>query len=126
MLRAIKRVLEPGGRMGFHLIHPASGLSDKERAWVHRIGPPAASLRGLTLREMTERAGFVDHAERDVTAEYLVTLRAKVAAEALVTDELERLYGPEEYSQTMQNRRHSLDAIEAGHLRRSLVVCRAP
>ena len=112
--------------MGFHLIHPAPGLSDRERAWVHRIGPPAASLRGLTLREMSERSGFVDHVERDVTAEYLTTLRAKVAAEAQVADDLERLYGPEEYARTMRNRRDSLEAIEAGYLRRSLVVCRVP
>ena len=112
--------------MGFHIIHPAPGLSDRERAWVHRIGPPAVSLRGLTLHEVTERAGFVDHFERDVTAEYLLTLRAKVAAEGLVVDDLERLYGADEYVETMRNRQASLEAIEAGLLRRSLVVCRTP
>ncbi len=112
--------------MGFHLIHPAPGLSDRERAWVNRIGPPAVSTRGLTNREMVARSGFVDIHESDVTAGYLQTLRAKVTAEALVHDDLCRLYGDEEFATTVANRRATLEVIEAGLLRRSLVVCRMP
>lgn len=112
--------------MGFHIIHPAPGLSDRERAWVNEIGPPAVSTRGLTNREMVERAGFVDVFERDVTAEYMETLQSKISAEALVYDDLSRLYGEEEYMTTMKNRRHAQEAIESGLLRRSLVICRMP
>ena len=108
------------------MIHPAPGLGERERRLVNRVGPPAGSLRGLTLRELTERAGFVEHFERDVTPEYLTTLRAKITAEGLVADDLERLYGPEEHAQNMRNRLGALEVIEAGLLRRSIVVCRAP
>ena len=112
--------------MGFHIIHPAPGLSGRERAWVNKIGPPAVSTRGLTNAEMVGRAGFVDVFERDVTTEYLETLKAKISAEALVHDDLCRLYGEAEYMTTMENRRLSLEAVESGLLRRSLVVCQAP
>ncbi len=112
--------------MGFHSIHPAPGLSDRERDRVNRVGPPAVSTRGLTNREMVERAGFVGLEERDVTAEYLQTLRAKISAEALVHEDLCRLYGEDEYATTVANRHAAVDVIEAGLLRRSLVICRTP
>ena len=123
MLRACRRLLRPGARLAFTTIRVADGLTRRERRVAIEAGPPAPT--GPDGGELAQRAGFVDVESTDVTPAYLVTARAWLDARLDLRDELRPL-GPAEYDEKVDQGRLAVAEIEAGRLRRTLVVATRP
>lgn len=120
MLRALRRLLRPGGRIAFTTIHVAPGLSPEERRRARSAGPRAVASR-LPQRPLLEAAGFVDVDELDVTDAFVATSRAWIEERARHRDELAGLETPRAFDQRQADHRTQLVATEAGLLRRSIL-----
>lgn len=106
--------------MAFLTILVADALSpDLHRAAV-RAGPRAVAARAPMV-DLLRPAGFVDVVETDVTDDYVRTAAAWVAESDLRRDEL-RAHDPAAYDQRVADRRAAVEGINAGLLRRSLLV----
>src|SRR5258708_5901992 len=111
--------------MAFFTIHPAAGLTERQRRRASRDGPVAvATLR--SHRVMLEAAGFVDVAETDFTAEFVVVTRAWMEQWEVHYDELAEMLGEEVVDERQADRQAQLGAIEDGILRRSVFRARRP
>lgn len=119
MLRALKRLLRPGGRMAYTTIYVAPDLTPSQRRRAHRSGPRAVASRSEQGRLLAS-AGFVDIESVDVTAEFAATARAWLAGCERYAAELALLESPEAFEQRQQERRRQLRAIEDGLLSRGL------
>ncbi len=124
MLRATRRLLRPGGRTAFTVIHDRPGLSPAQRRRASRAGPSATVVR-TSYPSLLERAGFVDIDEVDVSEVFLGTTRGwNEGWDAHAADVFpEHRAGFEE---RQGERRRSLAAIEEGILMRSLLSARRP
>jgi hypothetical protein len=125
VLRACRRLLRPGGRTAFLVIHVAPGLSPSDRRRAVLTGPRAVDSRRQPA-ELAVQAGFVEVEEIDVSAEYLQTARGWFEHSWRFADELRQVLGPLEFEQKQSERRAAIQAIEEGALRRALVVGRRP
>ena len=79
VLRACRRVLQPGGRLAFLTIQPAAGLSPRQRRRANEIGPPHVAVR-TSYQSLLRSAGFVDVEAADVTSAYRATQVAWIRA----------------------------------------------
>ena len=125
MLRALGRLLRPGGRIALTTIYVAPGLPSTARRRAHRSGPRAVASRADQPR-LLESAGFVDVGEVDLTPEFAETARAWLDEWDHHADELRDLEGPAAFEQRQRDRRVQLRAIEDGLLRRGLFFGRRP
>ena len=123
MLRASRRLLRSGGRLAFFTISIAGGLSDSDHRRAAAAGPPSPD--GPDVSHLLERAGFADVREVDVTADYLTTARAWLAARLRHRDVVRPL-DPEMYDGRLDQGRASIAAIEEGLLRRTLHIAQVP
>ncbi len=123
MLEETHRVLRSGGLTVYTAIHTAPGL---DRA-IHRravtVGPPFCDAVA-SYDVLTERAGFVDVEVHDVTAEYLAVARRKLEATERLAPQLSQWSGQAEVAERIRRRSDAVEAIEAGLLRRSMVLGR--
>ena len=125
MLRALKRLLRPGGRIAFTTIYVTPGLAPAPRRRAHRSGPRAVASRSDQTRLLAS-AGFVDIDERDVTAEFAVTARAWLTEWEAQADVLAPLEPPGGFDERQRERRAQLTAVEDGLLRRGLFAAMRP
>lgn len=125
MLRACWRALKPGGRIAYHNIFIAHDLPDSERRRIARRGNPSVYSRA-GQQALLRSAGFVNIEETDLSDEYLRVQRALYEANARRARELRKTQGEAQFEERQENRRRSLQAIEAGRLRRSLFVAERP
>ena len=125
MLRALNKLLRPGGRIAFTTIHIAPDLSTADQHRARRAGPRAVASRA-TQRRLLEAAGFVDIDEIDVTGSFVDTSRAWIDERARHRDELAALDAPGAFDQRQADHRAQLLATEAGLLRRSLLSAAKP
>lgn len=123
MLRACRRLLRPGGRLAFFTIHVAPDLPRDQHRRAVAAGPSAAA--GPDLASLLRRARFVDVREQDLTADYLDTARAWLAAGLRHRDTLRPL-DPAAYDDRLARGRNVIPVIERGLLHRSLFVARKP
>ena len=119
MLRELKRLLRPGGRLAYTTIYVTPGLPPAQHRRARRAGPPAVATRSGQMR-LLAAAGFVDIDELDVTAEFAQTSRAWLAASEANAEELAALQSTAGFEQRQRGRRVHLLAIEDGLLRRGL------
>ena len=125
MLRACLRLLRPAGRTAFHTIHLAEGLTRAQHRRGARAGPVAvASSRPHP--QLLGAAGFVDVRETDLTPEFASVTRAWMESYDAHRPELEALLGRDTFVARQAERRSQLGAIEAGLLRRSMLVASRP
>lgn len=124
MLRECRRVLRPHGRMAFDVIFVAPGLSDRDRARANAAGPPHVAA-SASYPDLLALAGFGRIDEVDLTDQYRVTAAAWLHESARATEQLERVFGTEEFRRGQQERQETLTAIESGLLRRSLFTAQA-
>lgn len=125
MLRALKRLLRPGGRIALTTIYVPSGLPPGARRRAYRSGPRAVASRAEQSRLLTS-AGFVDVVEIDLTHEFAITGRAWVDQWDIHVDELIQLEGSAAFEERQRGRRVQLRAIEDGLLRRGLFSATRP
>jgi hypothetical protein len=123
VLRASRRLLRPRGRLAFFTISIAAEVSAEDHRRAVAAGPPSPD--GPRVSEMLARAGFTDVREVDVTADYLLTSRAWLAARLRHGDTVRPL-DPDMYDGRLKQGRASISAIEDGLLRRTLHVARVP
>ena len=125
VLRALNRLLRPGGRMAFTTIVIAPDLMPSERRRARRVGPRAVAARRDHAHLLTS-AGFVDIEEHDLTPAFLVTARAWLHESEQHATELAAIESPEVFAERQRDRRAMLAALEDGLLRRALYTAIRP
>ena len=110
--------------MAFLTILTAPDLSRSQLQDAVRAGPPAVLAR-RDHRALLHLAGFVSVEETDVTAEYLVTVRAWFDQSAGREEQLRAALGDGLFEDRQDDRHAQASAIDRGLLRRSLFVARA-
>jgi len=123
VLRACRRLLRPGGRLGFTNIFEKLGLSPAARRHARAAGPRAVAMRSDHHR-LLRSAGFTGVTEVDLTPAFCATAAAWLAESEAHAGELARLERPGTFQQRQADRRAMLAAIDAGLLRRALVLAR--
>ena len=93
MLRALNRLLRPGGRIAYTTIFVAPGLSAARRRRAQRSGPRAVATRS-DQQGLLASTGFADIEMVDLTVEFASTARAWLAAWAANEQELTALESP--------------------------------
>jgi hypothetical protein len=125
VLRALHRILTPGGRLAFTTIERSPGLARAQRRALAPSAPRAVASR-FPYSEMLHRAGFVDVGQRDATDEYLVTIRRWIAATEPVRDLVAAVDGAEQVAERLQAWRDAVEMVSRGWLRRTLYWAAAP
>jgi hypothetical protein len=118
-------VLRPGGRIAFYTIAVTPGLRADDHRRAVRCGPPEVRTRSDYL-SLLRSAGFVELDEVDVTADYLDTARGWLRHGQEFEAGLAALETPGAFAGKLARRREAIAVIEAGHLRRSLLVATRP
>lgn len=124
MLRACNRLLKPGGKLAFYVIHVQPGLTPAEEA-AARDAVPGFVDAPAPYATLVEHAGFVDIAERDVTAAYREISALWLEEVANLEQNLRAALGESVLEEKRARRVRSLAAVEAGYLGRTLVSARA-
>jgi hypothetical protein len=109
--------------MAFTTILESPGLGPAARRRARAAGPRAVAMRS-DHRRLLSSAGFGDITETDVTPQFRATAAAWLAETAPHAQELARLEPPGAFEQRQADRRAMLAAIDAGLLRRALLVAR--
>ncbi len=125
MLGACNRVLKPGGRLVFYVIHFQPGLSLPRKASLIEALPGVVDAPAPYL-ELIERAGFNNVAERDVTPDYQRTAAKWLREAGEMEPRLRAALGDQVYEDKQANRLRSMAAIDAGDLGRTLFTATAP
>jgi len=125
VLRSLKRLLRPGGRIALTTIYVTAGLPPAARRRANRSGPRAVASRAAPP-QLLASAGFVDIDEVDLTPEFATTGQAWVEQWDQNADELIHLEGLAAFGERQRGRRMQLCAIEDGLLRRGLFWARRP
>jgi hypothetical protein len=109
--------------MAFSTIFETPGLSASARRQARAAGPRAVAMRSDHHR-LLGSARFVDVTELDVTPAFRATAAAWLAESEAHAAELARLEPPGAFGQRQADRRVMLAAIDAGLLRRALLLAR--
>ena len=125
MLRALKRLLRPGGRIAYTTIYVTPGLAPAQRRRAQRSGPRAVASRSEQT-QLLASAGFVDIDLLDVTAEFATTARAWISEAETHADELAAGEAPGAFEERQRERRTQLAAIDDGLLRRGMLSATRP
>ena len=119
MLRALRQLLRPGGRIAYTTIFVAPGLTPAQRRRAQRSGPRAVASR-TDQRQLLVSAGYVDVEMTDLTAEFATTARAWLEAWEANMDELTAFESREAIAERQRERWVQQRAIDDGLLRRGL------
>jgi hypothetical protein len=125
VLRALKELLQPGGRIAFTTISITPGLGPEARRHVRSVGPRAVASRASQPGLLTS-AGFIDIDEIDITPAFVQTTRAWIDQRAQHADELAALEAPGAFEQRQRDHRSQLAATEDGLLRRTMLSATRP
>ncbi len=109
--------------MGFTTILETPGLPPAARRRARAAGPRAVAMRS-THQRLLRSAGLTDVTEVDLTPAFRATAAAWLAHSEAHAEELARLEPPGAFGQRQADRRAMLAAIDAGLLRRALVLAR--
>lgn len=125
VLRACRRLLRPGGRLVFTVIHIADDLDARQHRRAVRAGPWHVTSR-RPYPELVTQAGFGDVVAIDVSEDYARTQRGWLEATESRAPDVRRLTSPREFATAQADRRYAQAAIDAGLLRRSLITATRP
>lgn len=124
MLRACNRVLKPGKKLVFYVIHFQPGVSAARRALVGESVPGYIDAPA-PYRDLLEAAGFRVLVERDSTPEYHRTATAWLEEAEKLEPELRGALGDQVFEEKQARRRRSIEAMAAGDLGRTLFAARS-
>lgn len=119
MLRALRQLLRPGGRIAYTTIFVTPGLDPANRRRARRSGPRAVGSRSDQLQLLVS-AGFSDIDMVDLTPEWARTARGWLQGWSANEAELSALESPDAFAQRQRERQTQLRAIDDGLLRRGL------
>jgi ubiquinone/menaquinone biosynthesis C-methylase UbiE len=119
VLKSCRRVVRADGRMVFSVISTAPGLSAAQYARAAAGGPPFIEA-DCPYPEMLGRAGWVIADRVDLTAEYRASVVRMLGQLESRADEIAKIFGDDDASEERARRRATLEALEAGLLRREL------
>jgi len=119
VLRALKQLLRPGGRIAYTTIFVTPGLDPVRRRRARRSGPRAVGSRS-DQRQLLVSAGFTDIEVVDLTTDWAVTARGWLEGWTANQAELSALESPAAFTQRQKERQTQLCAIDDGLLRRGL------
>jgi hypothetical protein len=119
VLRALKQLIRPGGRIAYTTIFVTPGLEPKRRRRAQRSGPRAVASRS-GQRRLLASAGFTEIDVVDLTTEWASTARGWLDGWSANEAELTALDSAATFAQRQRERRTQLHAIEDGLLRRGL------
>jgi hypothetical protein len=119
VLRALKQLLRPGGRLAFTTIYVTPGLSPTLRRKAQRFGPRAVASRS-EQHHLLASAGFNDIDAVDLTPEFAATARAWIDGRAAHEAELSALESPATFADRQRDGCFQLRAVEEGLLCRAL------
>ena len=125
MLRALKQLLRPGGRIAYTTIFVAPGLDARRRRRAQRSGPRAVASRA-DQRQLLVSAGFTDIEVHDVTAEWAYTARGWIDGWTANEGALAALESPAAFAQRQRERRTQSRAIDEGLLKRAMFSASRP
>jgi hypothetical protein len=119
VLRALKRLLRPGGRIAYTTIFVTPGLDHARRRRARRSGPRAVGSR-IDQHQLLLSAGFTDIDMVDLTPEWARTARGWLEGWTANQTELTARESPAAFAQRQQERQTQVRAIDNGLLRRGL------
>lgn len=125
MLRALKQLLRPGGRIAYTTIFVTPGLDPSRHRRARRSGPRAVGSRS-DQRQLVASAGFTDIDFVDLTSEWAPTARGWLEGWTAHEAELTALESPGALAQRQRERRTQLRAIDDGLLQRGLFSASRP
>jgi cyclopropane fatty-acyl-phospholipid synthase-like methyltransferase len=125
VLRALRKLLRPGGRIALTTIYVTPGLDARLRRRANRSGPRAVASRSGQA-DLLASAGFVGVDVIDVTADFARTARAWLAEMDAHAEQIAALEGRAAFEERQQERRTQLAAIDDGLLRRGLLSATSP
>ena len=105
--------------MAFHVILIPPGLSERNQAQAAAAGPAYVSA-SASYPDLLALAGFGEIDEVDLTDQFRVTATAWLHESARAAEQLEEVFGSEDYRKGQQERAEIVSAVEGGLLRRSL------
>ena len=123
MLQECRRVLRPGGKMLFSVIAPAPSLSESDYKEALEAGPPFVEVPG-NYASMLRDSGWQVLEIRDVTEEYLQSLRTLVESMIAMQDAVTEALGIDEYQEQLERRQFQVVALDRGLLVREIYVTR--
>ncbi len=118
-------MLEPKGRLAGYVIHTPDGLTPAQQLRAADLGPSDVSAPAGP-EELTRRAGFVIRRAEDVTTDFRATCLALLRAREEHAEQLRVEEGEEVFEEEWGRKARMLEGIDAGLLRRSLVVAVRP
>jgi cyclopropane fatty-acyl-phospholipid synthase-like methyltransferase len=121
VLKAMRRLLKPSGRMAFTTIHTPPDLDAARKKLAHRYGPRMVNSR-LEYPVMLDGVGFRNVRSTDITNEYSRISRAWYKARGRYDEELRAALGDERVCEMECDSRLNVHGIERGLLRRSVFV----
>ena len=119
MLRALRQLLRPGGRIAYTTIFVAPDLTPAQRRRAQRSGPRAVASRSHQ-RQLLVSAGYVDVEMTDLTAEFAITARSWLEEWDANMDELTAFEPRDAIAQRQLERQVQQCAIDDGLLRRAI------
>jgi hypothetical protein len=125
VLRASRRLLQPGGRTAYFTIFPAPELSKRDHRRAVLLGPRAVRS-SKDQADLLEAAGFVQIEVMDMTQDFLETARRWLTHASELDGELRSALGDVLFDEQQADRRSLITAVEEGLLCRALFVGTRP
>ncbi len=125
MLRECQRVLKPGGRLAFYVIHFQPGISPSAKTELMEALPGMIDSPA-PYQQMVEQAGFEQIEASDVTTQYRLTAETWLREAADLEPGLRAAFGDDVFEDRHHTRKVSMKAIESGDLGRTLFTAQAP
>ncbi len=119
VLKACRRVIQPGGRMVFSVVLVSPDLSAADHREAVADGPPFVETAD-SYPTMLRRAGWETTDHRDLTPAYLSSVGRFVDMEEARAERIEAVMGETRAAEQLARRRASLHALKRGLLRREL------
>lgn len=119
VLKSCRRVVRPDARMVFSVIYVSPDLSADEHERALASGPPFIES-DVPYPELLRQAGWHLTWTKDMTADYLSTMRRLLEHEQDYNTELSAVLGTEEAQEILKRRHSSVAALEGGLIRREL------
>ncbi len=121
VLAECRRVVRPGGRMAFSVIHIPLGLSAEDHARAVETAPEFTES-DADYPTLLAETGWAIRQRYDLTAEFRANCIRKLRVEEGLRAELEPLTGAADFDARQARMRRRIAVLEQRHLRRELFV----